>query len=396
MRPHQPRHRGIALLLVVMIMAIASIMAYALLNNAATQEQVAANQANAAEADALAESGVETAMYYLQNPKNAPARVAATATIPAYWSGATNLSFTGMSGAASVTVAPSGATGLLWTITSTGTASGHGGSLSKTITATAQVNATYAVQQGLATNAAITIGNNQTITNTDMTKSAVSTTGAVTLSGSGQIKGNIATSSYHNTGGSWTPVTAVLQPAPPTNPVPTFTQVAAYGGSYIIGGITYSPQTYNNLLGFILNALLNPLGIYLQSAGNMSVSGTKTSNGPVYVPAGNLVVAAAGNLTIGPVTSGYPAVVTSGALQMGNGATVTINGLAYFAGGITGGNATSNVVVNGALLMDTGSFSSYNGKVSVTYNSTQFSVPNFASAAPLLTPQSVKLTSWSP
>ncbi|HTW93727.1 MAG TPA: hypothetical protein VMD30_02965, partial [Tepidisphaeraceae bacterium] len=89
------RHSGIALILVIVVMAIAAVMAYAMLSAGALQEQVSANSIAQANADALAESGVSLAMYYLTHTSTAPV------TPPYTESG---LTFNSLSGSVTLTV----------------------------------------------------------------------------------------------------------------------------------------------------------------------------------------------------------------------------------------------------------------------------------------------------
>src|SRR5438045_3403998 len=64
--------RGMALMLVVILISIATVMGYALLATSSMQAQISNTTVMAASADSLAESGVNLAMYYLQNPLTAP------------------------------------------------------------------------------------------------------------------------------------------------------------------------------------------------------------------------------------------------------------------------------------------------------------------------------------
>ena len=70
---YRSRRRGIALVLVVLVMALATILAYSLLSGSALQATAGGNAIAAATARAQAESGIHLAMYYILNPANAPA-----------------------------------------------------------------------------------------------------------------------------------------------------------------------------------------------------------------------------------------------------------------------------------------------------------------------------------
>jgi hypothetical protein len=118
--------------------------------------------------------------------------------------------------------------------------------------------------------------------------------------------------------------------------------------------------------------------------------------GVVYVPNGSVTIT--GNVSITSPASGYPALVVGQQILMSTGATLTVNGIVYAGTGIgSGGNTASDITVNGALLLGSPSIDSgYKGQLNVNYNASQASAPDFTSDPPYMTPQSVKLISWSP
>ena len=103
------RRRGIALVLVVTVMALAALLGYAMLSAATLQATASTNAISMAVAQSQAESGIHLAIFYLMNPKDAPT----PPTMPNYyWAGANNITFatTGSSPVTmpgSVSVAPS-------------------------------------------------------------------------------------------------------------------------------------------------------------------------------------------------------------------------------------------------------------------------------------------------
>jgi Tfp pilus assembly protein PilX len=397
--------RGIALTLVIILMAVAVVMAYAMLANAVVQQQVAANETAGAQADALAESGVELAMYYLQHPQNAPSLVAVSGRIPPYWAGGSSLSFANLSGHATVTVAPSGTTGTLFSVTSKGTYTGASGlSLSKTVSAIAQVNYTFLINQGVMSSTSLGLSQystsqvmtiNQTA---GATVSAINAFGAVTLGKKAATLGLIAASSVSGIG-TWS---HTLAAAPSYGLTPPISQVRSYS-SY-----TYNGQAgFSGLLGATLTALnmaaqligvggLNSLNVLSNTSGSTSITGPVTLSGIVYVPNGNVTIT--GNVTINSPATGFPALVVGQQIIMAASATLTVNGIVYAGTGIgSGGNSSSAITVNGALLLGSPSISStYQGSLAVNYNSSQASAPDFTSDPIYMTPKSVKLTSWSP
>src|SRR5688572_28167986 len=98
-----PKHlqaaRGFALVQVLVVVGIVAVMGLAMLSSSALQVQQGLNAQLAAEADTLAESGVNLAMYYLQHPTRAPQLKTG------YWPGGSDLKLgAGKRGAADVSV----------------------------------------------------------------------------------------------------------------------------------------------------------------------------------------------------------------------------------------------------------------------------------------------------
>jgi hypothetical protein len=64
-----PPRRGVALILVMGVILVAAVLGYAMLSHASLTQQVSANASQSAAAQGMAESGVNLAIYYLQNPE---------------------------------------------------------------------------------------------------------------------------------------------------------------------------------------------------------------------------------------------------------------------------------------------------------------------------------------
>ena len=69
-------------MMVIAVVAVASMLGYVMLAGATLQSRASSNQNKRASADYLAESGLNIAMYYLQKPENAPSLNAS-----GYWAG---------------------------------------------------------------------------------------------------------------------------------------------------------------------------------------------------------------------------------------------------------------------------------------------------------------------
>ena len=79
------------MILVVVLMAAASIMAFALLSSASTQSQVARNATASYSAEGLDQSGTNLALYYLMNPDKADSSLMSTSNGFSYYTPRTNV-----------------------------------------------------------------------------------------------------------------------------------------------------------------------------------------------------------------------------------------------------------------------------------------------------------------
>src|SRR5258705_1476248 len=87
MRSQRSQRRGVSLLMVMAVVAIATVMGMAILASNTLQAEASANQDHAWQADAMAESGVNLGLYYLQNlgdsdPTKCPAGVSSLGVPP--------------------------------------------------------------------------------------------------------------------------------------------------------------------------------------------------------------------------------------------------------------------------------------------------------------------------
>jgi len=123
-KPH-----GLALMLVIALLAAGTLVGLAMLSTATLQAQVAHGVETSTAADYLAESAVQTAAYYLQRDR---AKMPASwSTTPGYAIHATNVTVSGISGSFDVSAVATGITDE-YQISATGRSSG-----STTVTRTA-------------------------------------------------------------------------------------------------------------------------------------------------------------------------------------------------------------------------------------------------------------------
>jgi Tfp pilus assembly protein PilX len=390
--------RGIALAIVVCVMAVAAVLGYAMLAGSALQAVASSNAINSAIADAQAESGVHLAMYYLLNPQNAPGYSSVTGW---YWTGANNITFatsptpsTTMPGSVSVTVSSAGNN--LYNVTAVGTSgvsSAGGGGVTRTINAQVETVLGFLIQQAAGINSLLDYQSNMSFTGSPY---ALESNQEVLLVG-GTIHGNVA-ASVTNTGGT---ITGTISPAPSVAPAPSLANVHDYR-TYTYGSAGYSGTQIGTTIasGTTLGPTAgNPLGVYWIDASTNHGSAVLDSNvnisGTLIVKNGMLVVQGKSNTITAQTT--MPGLVIDDELEIsGLGEGLTVNGVLYAGSGITGSGLTlgSNVTVNGALLTNSGSVSGFSGTVNVTYNSSNTAVPNFSTTGPQSV-QAVKIVSWS-
>jgi Tfp pilus assembly protein PilX len=381
--------RGIALLLVLPAVALVTVLAYAVLSNTGNQEQISANSASIAQADLLAEAGVNYAMYNLQHPSYAPTFTGS------FWPGPSGNISLGASvpGTFNVSVSQSGSN---YVITSTATVTGSNGTtIIRTINTTVKI-ATQAVQpnQAAGINGNVTLGSNMTI-NGD-----IRTTGSVTLNSGSSITGDVYSTALTLNGGS--------------NPL-SFVQVGTSGVTvapstvtnyltYTLNGVSYSAKqlTTDPVAGTVLGpTATNPAGIYYtQKTTTTNLNGV-TINGTLIVKksgasGGSVTVTGTAANTITPM-SGFPGlVVDSNIIVSGTNKQLTVNGLAWAGTGMTGSgsNAGSTVTINGSLLIpSTVGIGAYSGALNLNYNQANVAVSNFSTQ--MQVPMNITMVNWS-
>jgi hypothetical protein len=96
--------RGIAMMLVMMAVATIGVMAYALCAAARMRSQIASSASIRSQGEHLAESGLNLAVYYLQNPKSSPVALAYGASGNVHYPGESPLVIDGLPGRVDVTV----------------------------------------------------------------------------------------------------------------------------------------------------------------------------------------------------------------------------------------------------------------------------------------------------
>lgn len=387
MERRRRQRRGFALLQVMIIVGVAMVLSFALLAETSLQTQVSGNAYVAAQADTLAESGVNLANYYLLNPWKAPSLQ------NGYWPGETGISLgSGAPGTIDVAVMRDAANTNEYVVTSTGR---PGGALSAGVAHT--VTARVRIAPGFKITRAIASAKGLQIMDEDVTITGNVAANAA-LVNVGTINGIAYAASFANSG----TITAML-PISSTEPAaaPTKTTIQTYG-SYVYPGEGVLRSRTTIALSAIGSGVMenlgptatNPAGIYWRN-GDLTVNNNLTINGTLVVN-GNLILNGT-NISI-TAADGFPALIVLGEFRTRSWKTITINGTTYIDKVVkaeSGVSLSTSLVFNGALLFgDNGAFNTGSGtwiRVDNRLNQSKQILPDLDTA----NPRSVTVLSWS-
>lgn len=331
------------MILVIVVMATAAIMSFALLSSASMQAQAAKNATYSSSADSLDQSGTNMALYYLMYPDKAPATALKTTGSTTFYNPGTSVPAMNLADGSTVSKVGVSLTSRNGTTSDFGidvTSSGGSsdGSVTRTMHTNAELKSRYLVKYAMASNDAFTIP-----------ASGVS----VSINGDVRCDGGL--------GGLLTAVTGALKipsnaavPTYPAQGVPTMSQLnccknlPSYGtgtAQLVSGTITSFP---------VANAS-NPDAVYYAN-GNITIGSNVTLNG-------TLIVKSPYNLTINTTTvnittkkTGQPALVVGGNLIFNgvllNTRTLNVNGLCWLGGNVSGSGilVADHFNVTGALM----------------------------------------------
>jgi hypothetical protein len=369
----RPRRRlryrtGLALMLVVCVMAVAAVMGMAMLSMGAMQAQATNTALELPQLESLAASGVNLAIYYLQNPWQAG--VASNS----YWTGQTGITLgSSVSGTIDVTVASQGSGKYL--ITSAGKLN----SKTKTIKATVLVNSEFQPK------AAGVFGGNITFNSKSSITGEIWSNGSVTL-------GSAVLSGVKVTAPSGSPTPDLAMPNSEPSVVPSWNSIRPYS-TYTYNGQTCTADISGstNLAAMPTPSASNAGNVFIY-IGNLNLTGSFTFTGTIYIAGGKLSERASNTIT--PKT-GLPALICDNEIEMySSGRTLTINGLAWVNSGIKGQfvTTTDSLIINGALYTNSNINSTYTGSLTLNYDATRLSLSDFSSGCQM--PKNVKVLSW--
>ncbi|MGH7177984.1 MAG: hypothetical protein ACREJC_11430 [Tepidisphaeraceae bacterium] len=417
----RPHSRGFALMLVIGVVALAAVLGLAMLSSVSLQSQVSANSARAAQAQYLAESGINLAMFYLQNPDQAPAL--------------SGEFYPGQGGVAVNCAVPATVDTAVERVgqdTYDVTATAHVGSsatnrLSRAVRVRMQVNSTFEVDRAGSFNGNFVVpagtnfnGDVRADGQLSVTFPSGGVNGAVQATGA-----NVPT---------WTTPPSFPTTAAPTLPQVNLVKSVTADTPYY----TYQDQSGNDQVGrpqLISGTIAdepkpaedNPKNVWY-STDDVTIRDC-TFTGTVVIARPGKVLSIEGQVNIAS-GSGMPAVVVGGNLALAPASQMTVDGLVYVGGGIAGvagatpiapGNGgNGNVIqyggeaeeaggavseeesatpgalsIHGALMMG-GSVpqieASAVNPVTVTFDASKAQSPNFSDAN--RTPQGIRIIKW--
>jgi hypothetical protein len=352
MNSHPPtisvRRRGIAMVLVLMVVALATMMAWAVVASSNVGTQVTAAAGTQVQRKYLAESGLQLAMYYLQHPEASPVGLVYGPWGNVHYPGETNVQLGNMPGRVNITVTNT-ANGV-FEISSTGTLEGDAQSASAVV----HLDKYKTFSQATNFSGNITLGSN------------------ISITGGLLAVGSVVTNSANLVGDLLTGADSTLPEGTLTRYPLSMTHYLPY---YFVNGKRYTAKRITGTTVLVtlldLDVVNNPHNVWYTNQ-DVTFYLTTVLNGTVVTTNGKKITVA-GTLTINP-RSHLPALVSDGDLVIsGNLRTLTSNGPTFIKNQIrgTGTTTSSKVIINGVLVSSAADslLNGFNGTVGVTLDS---------------------------
>lgn len=372
-----------ALLLVLSVLAVATVMGAALLSSSSLQASVSSNTLSIAAAESLAESGVNYAMYKLQSATEEEIGRGE------FWGGQSGISLgSNTSGTIDITVTRPDATKQQYLIESTGNSDG----ITRRISATIELNMTFQPKHAVVFNGGLTLPLSMTVVG------PLKSSGVVILLNSALMQGRVRAVSI--VGPPWPTDWELL---PSGTPVGVPTSYRDYL-TYQVDGVSYSAQKLGGTIDKVTlsPSASNPAGIFWTD-GDVTIKDNVTINGTLVVKKksggteGRLTVEGANSKIV--AQPGYPALIVEDRVIMkGLSRALKVYGLCWINTSITRSGASqlnSTFEVYGSLLMAGVGVPIdplYTGKVRAEYNEQYLDVPDFSTSNNA--PESVTVLSW--
>lgn len=384
--PRVRARRGIALLLVLGVVAIASVLSWAMLAGTSVRNQVDASLADSMEAGFQADSGVSVALQYLRYPAQSPVALR-QGTWNSFYGGQNGVAmWNNARGTTDVSVSNTGDG--QFAITSKSTING--------LTRTAVTQAEYTYDRYQITHAAAFNGTAFTMPITMTVNGPV-----VAKSGAAFLPTQVTNSpAVVPAGANVTPPIAELTPAVEAA-IPSAKQKTGTERTYTYDGVAYSaeaaPATITGTLASTNSD--NPLNVWYSDT-NVTLNNA-TIAGTLIVKSG-MRVTVNGTNVITPARPDMPALVVGGTLDMRSTAVpsrLTVNGVLWVGMTITDSASTLQrlstgwLKVNGALLMGGTSPAVTNdlSPITVVYDATVKQVRNLSTVKTI---NGIAVRSW--
>lgn len=364
------RQRGVAMILVLIVVASASLMGWAVLASTSIGSQIASSAQTNLQRKYLAESGVELAIYYLQHPAASPVPLKNGGWGNLHYPGETGIRLSPMPGTIDVTV--TSIANRTFRIVSTGTLDG----MSRTITAEVFLKKRKTFQHAANFSGAVKLANNVTITGGLLAFGSV-------IKNDASIVGDIITGSTAKT-----LIGENVSDFPVSMTMPY----------YYVDGKQYTAKKISstNVIVSLLDTdfINNPYNVWYTDR-NVTFSLITAINGTIITTnKANLTVA--GVMTVTP-RANLPAVLVEGDLVIsGSLRNLTFNGPTYVGKNIKGVGITtgSRLLVNGTFITPTQNslLESFNGKVNLNYDASKATISGVMDAIEEVS--EIEIRSW--
>lgn len=375
------------MMMVMAFVAVASVMGMSILSMTSLQSMAASGQAQSLQADALADSGINLGLYYLQNISD-PSKCPLALTLGGTSYSASRLSLgAAVPGTFDLAITRTGQSTYRISSTGNATSATRGTTVKKRILATVNVNYYgYGMSLASSSGATVTIPSNLSIDGNVYVNAPVVNNGSVS--------GTLYATSVTGTGSAGT--VSLNSMASGYTPVPQVSSVNHYS-TYTYNGRNYQATILGT--SYLRDVTLgptagNPAGVYISTTA-LQLDENVNINGTLVVTAGLLHVKR-GTTTVTPAAD-FPGLVVDGTLSFQrDGARLIVNGLTWIGGRIdVNGHAETQLSVTGTLLMPlaAGAIDSQ-ANVAVTYDRSRASISNLASSMFMPPPSSVTLMDW--
>lgn len=388
----KPQPRGVALVIVLVVVGLSTVLAFGLVNSQGILTQASANGSKALQADALAESGVQLAAYYLENPTAAPILNAA-----GHYPGQDGVSLgSGIDGTVDITVTKLNAT--TFSIACRGSS---GASLHRSVAATAAMEYAYVAAHAATVNGGLNIYSNMEI------NGSIHAQGQVTVYSGARVNGTIYSPQPVQGGGLLgflvNIVSVILGGGGGGNggsysgdPTP---KIIKDYRTYAYQGRTYNATQINSTSksGTLGPTDSNPLGVYYSDNDVLMTAQGLTINGTLHVRNGKLKLK--NNVTIN-APAGMPGLIVENDVTFnGSRRKLTVNGLSWIGGKLTRDGITSNneITFNGAVQFGSSGAvdSALSATVKINYDRAKAAAVDFTPNSNT-TPFGLRLTSFAP